>query len=248
MKVSVTNSMNQMLDPLNLLLLAAAIFAFWRLYSVLGTRTGNERTPFDPRIEKPDARETLPPAPVTDLKPASSSENLPKPVRMPEETPPVWAGFAPEDSPVAASLERIAAADRGFAPKRFLEGAKIAYEMVVEAFAKGDKSALKPLLGREVFDGFSRAIDSRNASGQKLVSRFVGIDKAEIIAAELVGSRAALTLRLVSEMISSTTDRDGKIVDGDPNEVRQVTDVWTFERDVTSQDPNWKLVATEEPA
>jgi predicted lipid-binding transport protein (Tim44 family) len=162
--------------------------------------------------------------------------------------PPVWKGFAEDGSPLAAALDRMAENDPSFTPRSFVDGAKLAYEMIIEAFAKGDKPALKSLLSRDVFDGFASAIDSRLALGQRVESRFVGIDKAKIQQASLNGRKATITMEFVSELISATYDEAGEVIDGDPKEIRQVTDVWTFERDVGSRDPNWKLVATEAPA
>jgi predicted lipid-binding transport protein (Tim44 family) len=237
------NNKSHMFDPLNLLLLAAAVFIFWRLYAVLGARTGSERPPFDPFSEKP-AKPLAPPREASLSQPEETKPKTPEPVELPT---PVWKGFAAEGSSIAAALESLVKADGSFAPKGFLAGAKLAYEMIIEAYARGDKAALKPLLNRDVFDGFSRAIDARNAEGQKLQTRFVGISKTEITGAEVTGNRAALTVTFVSEMISASVDKSGKVIDGDPNEVREVTDVWTFERDVSSRDPNWRLVATEDP-
>jgi predicted lipid-binding transport protein (Tim44 family) len=161
---------------------------------------------------------------------------------------PVWIGYAEEGSSLAEGIERIAAADREFTPASFLSGAKLAYEMVVTAFAQGDKPTLKNLLSREVYDGFAGAIDNREKAGEKLDSRFVGIDKADLVSAELTGRRALVTVKFVSELISATTNRAGDVIEGDPKQIREITDVWTFERDVGSRDPNWKLVATESPA
>jgi predicted lipid-binding transport protein (Tim44 family) len=124
----------------------------------------------------------------------------------------------------------------------------MAYEMIIDGFAKGDKAALKNLLSKDVFEGFARAIDERQAQGHRVESRFVGIDKATIQSASLLGGKkAAITMAFVSELITATYDRAGEVIDGDPKEIREVTDVWTFERDVTSRNPNWKLVATEAP-
>ncbi|HLF21451.1 MAG TPA: Tim44/TimA family putative adaptor protein, partial [Aestuariivirga sp.] len=145
-------------------------------------------------------------------------------------------------------LERLAKTDPQFSPKSFIDGARIAYEMIVDAFARGDKTALKPLLARDVYDGFAKAIDAREAEGQKLESRFVGIDKAEFAAVDLNGKRAAITVKFVSELISATLSKSGAVIEGDPKQVREIADVWTFERDVGSRDPNWKLAATDEPA
>jgi predicted lipid-binding transport protein (Tim44 family) len=233
--------MNQVFDPLNLLLLAVALVVFLRLRAVLGRRTGNERPPLDPYAARRG----------TQAKPNGDGSGkviaLPRGndntvVDAPRE--PVWTGYAEEGSGLAQGLEKIAASDSSFSPKAFLDGAKAAYEMIVTAFAQGDKQTLKPLLARDVFDGFAGAIDEREREGRRMDSRFVGIDKAMLTAADLIGKRATVTVRFVSQLISATLDRAGDVIEGDPKEIREVTDVWTFERDVTSRDPNWKLAAT----
>jgi predicted lipid-binding transport protein (Tim44 family) len=162
-----------------------------------------------------------------------------------EPAPPVWTGYAEAGSELAAGLEKIAAHDPSFAPKSFVEGAKAAYEMIIDGFASGDKATLKNLLSKDVFDGFARAIDERAAQGLRVGSRFVGIDKAVIQSASLSGNKASITLQFVSELITATYNKADEVIDGDPGHVQEVTDVWTFERDVTSQDPNWRLVATQ---
>jgi predicted lipid-binding transport protein (Tim44 family) len=117
--------------------------------------------------------------------------------------------------------------------------------MIVTAFAEGDRRNLRNLLSREVYDGFEAAIREREARGEKAQTRFVSIDKADIVAAELRGRTAQITLRFLSQLVSVTHDRTGAVIDGSPDKVAEVTDVWTFARDVSSRDPNWKLVATE---
>ena len=239
--------MDQAFDPLNLLILAIAVVIFFRLRSVLGRRTGNERPPFDPFAArrrngaapgKPDEA----PGNVITLPRARSAEAKPQEA---EPATPVWTGFAEEGTPLAKGLEGIAGADREFSAESFIAGAKVAYEMVVTAFAQGDKPTLKNLLSREVYDGFAAAIDNREKAGEKLDSRFVGIDKAELVSAELNSRKAVITVKFVSQLISATTNRAGEVIDGDPKQIREITDVWTFERDTSSRDPNWKLVATE---
>jgi predicted lipid-binding transport protein (Tim44 family) len=136
-------------------------------------------------------------------------------------------------------------ADPGFDPAEFLDGAKGAYEMIVAAFAAGDEETLKQLLGDDVLDGFERAIAEREERGEVLQSTLVSIDKADIIEAEVKGKQALVTIKFVSELISVTRDEDGDVVEGDPKKVREVTDIWTFAREVASRNPNWKLVATE---
>ena len=142
-------------------------------------------------------------------------------------------------------LRAIKDADPSFEPKTFVDGAKMAYEMIVMAYADGDRKTLKNLLSREVYDGFVAAIADREGRSEKIQSSFVGIDKADIVSAEMKGGEAHVTLRIVSELISATRNKAGEVIDGDPETVAEVKDVWTFARDTRSRDPNWKLVATE---
>ncbi|ESW90834.1 calcium-binding protein [Mesorhizobium sp. LSJC269B00] len=221
--------------------LIAAVVIFFQLRNVLGRRTGSERPPFDPytasRTEK-DA--TQKPENVV---------SLPR-KRMPGETAAeTYAAidaFAKPDTDLNKGLRAIKDNDPSFDPKVFVDGAKMAYEMIVMAYADGDRKTLKNLLSREVFDGFVAAIGDREAKAEKIQSSFVGIDKADIVSAEMKGSEAHITLRIVSELISATRDKAGAVIDGDPETVAEVKDVWTFARDTRSRDPNWKLVATEE--
>jgi predicted lipid-binding transport protein (Tim44 family) len=117
--------------------------------------------------------------------------------------------------------------------------------MIVTAFATGDRKSLKNLLSREVYDGFETAIRDRESKGETIENKFVSLDNADIIGAELRGNTAQVTVQFVSQLISATRDKAGNVIDGSPDKVTEVTDVWTFARDVSSRDPNWKLVATE---
>jgi predicted lipid-binding transport protein (Tim44 family) len=238
-------------DPLNLLLLAIALVVFWRLKSVLGTRTGNERPPADP-IGTGRAGETSRTSGEANGKvlqfPKSEEGGIQTGAAEPSVPVEVWAGIAEPGSDLALGLEKLAASDAAFNPGVFVEGAKLAYEMIIDGFAKGDKAALKNLLSKDVFDGFAKAIDNRELEGQRIESRFVGIDKAAIMAAGVSGNKASITMQFISEMISATYDKSGAVVDGDPKQIREITDVWTFERDVTSRNPNWKLSATQAQA
>ena len=233
-------------DPLNILLLAVALVVFWRLKSVLGTRTGTEKPPFDPFEAKPREQAKPQDGNGSVVQFPKSTSPAPAPAENDREpAPPVWAGYAEAGSELAATLETFADKDPSFTPRSFVEGAKAAYEMIIEGFAKGDKPLLKNLLSKDVFDGFARAIDERAAQGHRVESRFVGIDKAVIQSASLIGNKASITLEFVSELITATYNKAGDVVDGDPGHVQEVTDVWTFERDITSRDPNWKLAATQ---
>jgi predicted lipid-binding transport protein (Tim44 family) len=221
-----------LLDPLNIILLAAAAFVVWRLFGVLGQRTGNEGTGFDP-FAKPS------PAPVKDSDSRPDTRSDPA-----QAAKPVWEGVTQEGTDLARSLEDIAKSDPSFNVPQFLGGAKLAYEMILEAYAKGDKPTLKPLLAREVMDEFSAAIDDRMAAGHTAFLQFVGVKNASVEHAALVGKRAQVTVAFLSEMISATVDRNGETVDGDQKGIRDIADRWTFERDVSSRDPNWRLIDT----
>ena len=116
--------------------------------------------------------------------------------------------------------------------------------MIVLAFANGDRRSLKDLLSSEVYESFDAVIKDREKLEQKSETRFVSTDKAELIGAEVRDRAAQLTVRFVSQMISITRDKTGAIVDGNPEKISDITDVWTFARDISSRDPNWKLVGT----
>jgi predicted lipid-binding transport protein (Tim44 family) len=146
--------------------------------------------------------------------------------------------------PLEAGLARIKAVDRSFREREFVKGARGAFEMVVEAFANGDGKILKSLLDGPVYENFASAIREREKAGQTLETTLVGIDEAEIIGAELQGRYAVVTVKFVTGQVNATRDASGEIVDGDPNNVVQVTDIWTFSRDARSSDPNWLLIAT----
>lgn len=243
--------MNEIFDPLNLVLAAIALMVVWRLRSVLGQRTGTERPPSDPYAppRRPNGSAPIETGSGKVLEFPSNKEESAKKVEVDlEPKAPIWTGFAKAASPLATGFEKLLQADPAFSPKEFLEGAKLAYEMIVEAFAKGDKPALKNLLSKEVFDGFSKAIDSRSQAGEKLDFQFVGFEKVDFVSVSLAGKRASVAVKFASQMISATHDKAGALIDGNPREVRDITDIWTFERDVAQKDPNWRVVATETQA
>jgi predicted lipid-binding transport protein (Tim44 family) len=235
-------------DIYTIIFLALAVFIFLRLRSVLGQRTGRERPPFNPFAARESRPGPVPDKPVSDkvvaLQPRTVDAAAAKPV---EDKPAVdrWKGIAPADSVVAKGLDAIAAADTTFDAQHFVTGARGAYEMIVTAYAEGDRRTLKNLLARDVFDGFESVIRERETRGETSETRFVSIDSTDLIAAEQRGKTAQLTVRFVSKLVSVTRDKDGNVTDGNPEKVTDVTDVWTFARDTTSRDPNWKLVATE---
>jgi predicted lipid-binding transport protein (Tim44 family) len=238
--------MSDIFDIYTLLFLVLAVVIFIRLRSVLGRRTGTERQPYDRYTRTDPKRPTDVNEPVVAL-PRGAPGRAPVEASGPsaEDIEARLGRHASKDSPLGQSLTGLMRADPAFDPNHFLDGAKTAYEMVVMAFAEGDEATLKQLLGNEVYDGFQRAIREREGRGEKMESSLVGIDKADIIEAEVKNRTAYVTVKFVSELVSVTRDGDGEVVEGDPKKVREVTDIWTFARDFASRNPNWKLVATE---
>jgi predicted lipid-binding transport protein (Tim44 family) len=226
--------MLSVMDPFNFVLLVVAAIVAWRLWAVLGTRTGLEKPPIvlRPTPEKPGVD--------------TAQSPLEGEILEPDSKKPVWFGHAEEGSEIAKGLAAIANRAPGFTASSFVRGANAAYEMVLEAFAKADKQALKPLLSRELFESFAGAIDSRKADNKNMTFQFVGVKSAVLKRAVLTGNKALIDVDFAAEMISATMDKAGTVVDGDAKSIRTVTDLWTFERDVTSKDPNWKLVATDD--
>lgn len=230
--------MNEVFDIYTVIFLVLAVFILLRLRSVLGTRTGSERPPYDPYAPR-------------EAQPARANENvvtLPTRAETPTEiVPPAdrWKGVAEPGSTTARGLDAIAAADPEFEPGSFLQGARTAYEMIVTAFAGGDTKTLKGLLTKDVYESFAAAIAERERRGETVQTTFVSIDKAAIREAEMNGATAQIEVRFTSQLVTVTRDRDGAITDGSPDKVTEVVDKWTFARDADSRDPNWKLVSTE---
>jgi predicted lipid-binding transport protein (Tim44 family) len=236
--------MSDVFDIYTIIFLALAVFIFLRLRSVLGQRTGRERPPYSAPegIRRPV--DTVVPLPQ---RPTGVSEPQPRTAEAAPQAPAAerWKDIAEAGSAVATGLDAIAAADEDFDAKHFITGARTAYEMIVTAFAGGDRRQLRNLLSREVFDGFDAAISERERKSETAETRFVSIDGSTITAAELRNRTAQITVRFVSKLVSATRDRSGAVIDGSADKVTDVTDVWTFARDISSRDPNWKVVATE---
>lgn len=241
--------MSEAFDVYTLLFLVLAVVIFIRLRNVLGRRTGNERQPYDPytstETTRSDGKRTDEPVVALPRGRSARAKTAEEPGPSLADIEAKLGRHATKDSRLGKSLTALMRADPGFDPGQFLDGAKGAYEMVVMAFAQGDEETLKNLLGDDVFDGFSRAISEREERGEKHESNLVGIDKADIIEAEVKNRIAYVTVKFVSDLVSVTRDSDGEVVEGDPKKVREVTDIWTFARDTASRNPNWKLVATE---
>lgn len=227
------------MDFMTLIFLAVAVIIFFRLRSVLGTRTGHERDPLDKKwpvvikeIKKPadwkkEGEKTLLPSSVFSSPPDDRPEGV--------ET----------GSALASSLKLISGADPKFSAPHFLSGALTAYELIVTAFAKGGREKLRPLLSAEIYETFNEEISEREKKGETVDFHFIGITKAEMIEAALKGEVAQIGVRFISKLVQATRDAKGEVIEGDATAATEVSDIWTFERKTSSRDPNWKLVATD---
>ena len=235
--------MDEFFDLPTLIVIAVAVFVLFRLRSVLGTRTGNERPPLERRkpAEAAASEETVVPIrPRGAGNPELNDELRTRKIEAEIEQ-------ASKNNPeLAEGLRAVAGADNTFTPKSFLEGAKQAYEMIVTAFATGDRQTLKNLLEKDVFDGFQRAIADREAAGQTVDFTFVGLPQTEIFEAEYDKKNVMLTVRFHAEVVSATRDKDGNLVEGNADQVQTIADEWTFARNPKSRDPNWKVVTTSQ--
>ena len=207
-----------------------AAFLVLRLRSVLGRRTGNERRPDPTLFRRP---QPPPPEPVGDKVAGFGNRGGPPPLVTP----------TPADA-VAAGFERIHGVDPSFDPAVFLQGARVAFETIVGAFAAGDKSRLRPLLADDVYKPFGAAIDERVAAGETLETRVLQLKGQDIVESGLAGRTARVTVKFVSDQINVLRAHDGSVVDGHPEDPAEKTDFWTFARDTRSNDPNWVLVTT----
>jgi predicted lipid-binding transport protein (Tim44 family) len=231
--------MSGFFDVYSIIFLIIAVVIFMRLGSVLGRRTGNEPSPYETRVKTPPAgarNDNVVALPPRDRAAAAQSEPADLETLIKHATP---------GTPLHDGLVAISKASPDFDPEHFLTGAKAAYEMIVTAFAQGDRTTLKNLLANDVYEGFVAAIAEREKREQKAELTFVGIEEAKLVSAELDGTNARVALRFLAELISCTRDKNGNVVEGDATEVQTIRDAWTFAHDVTSRDPNWKLVATE---
>ncbi len=250
--------MDGKIDIFTIMFLVLAVVIILKLRSVLGRRTGDDEA----RIDR-NRQRALERAQAAGKNGAAND----KVVALPRRDRPDQAGettaaataaaaaaeervraFAGGDGNLEDGLLSIVRADRSFDPEGFLKGARQAYEMIVTAFAEGNRKALRTLLSKEVFDGFAGAISDREARGEIIDQSFVGINKADLLEAELKNGTAHVTVKFVSELISATRDRAGAVIYGDTKKIKEVVDIWTFAREVASRDPNWRLIATQAPS
>ena len=212
--------------PFDIILVAmVAAFIFLRLRSELGKKTGNEPQPPAAGQRAPGRQDQDPD--YSDVAPVEAE------VIDLEENPSLRHAYMD-----------IRRADPSFDVGQFMEGAKAAYGMILDAFWKGDKQTLKDFLDESVLTKFEGAIDSLNADELKVDNQLLEVTKAEVVTAELVGKMAQLTVHFTSEVVAVTRNKDGKVVQGDASDAVEMNDNWTFARDTKSREPGWTLVAT----
>lgn len=222
----------QMLDML--VLLALAVFFISRLRNILGKQIDDTKKP-DPKNARNQQR-------VIHLRDVKNPDNIAAAVAQVDDDAPLLADIGDPD--VSKGLMDIKSAEPGFNMREFLGGAKMAFEMIVEAYAKGDKSQLRVLLSKEMYADFEESIDVAKNSDTRPETTLVAIQSADVVRARLNGKTAEITVNFVSEQITVERDKAGGIVSGDPSKTELVSDEWTFAREVRSPNPNWTLVAT----
>lgn len=210
-----------------------AAFLVYRLGSVLGKRTGHERQadPFDARSGRgPKAAEK---DNVVSM-PSRGDNTVPEAEKEP-------------DTPLGAAITQIKLADPSFTRESFIKGARSAFEMIITAYALGDLKTLRTLLSDEVYADFETVIGARERAGRTQETTLVGIDSAEFLEARLDGDNAIITVKYESQQVNATREESGEVLEGDPNKVEKVTDIWTFSRNLRASDPNWTLIGTASP-
>lgn len=209
-----------------------AAFLVLRLRGVLGRRDGHKGgrpDPFTPDRDSEQNEDTV--------------VHLPDRSSLEAESGTPGTGGRPEDS-LEAGLMDIRNVDPRFDRKEFTSGARIAFELILSAYAEGNTKTLKSMLSPEVYGNFARSIGDRERAGETLEDTLVGISTIDIVEAYMEDHTAFITAKLISDQINATRDENGDVVDGDPNAVIEVTDFWTFSHDTQTRDPNWTLVAT----
>ncbi|WP_271079476.1 Tim44/TimA family putative adaptor protein [Aurantiacibacter sp. MUD61] len=210
-----------------------AAFLGMRLYSVLGRKAEHEEELIANRLERAQQE--------ADAE-ADAQQKAAAPAGEPARTERALAGFSPA---IESGLRDIQAADRSFELLPFLEGAKGAYEVVLDAFWRGDKEELRDLCDDDVYESFVAAIDDREANGLKLDNRLIRIEDETVHSAVLDGKIARIAVRFVADIASVTRDKDGNVVAGSLDDAIESRDIWTFSRDTRSSDPNWLLDETD---
>lgn len=225
----------QMLDML--VLLALAIFFISRLRNVLGKQIDDPKKP--DRKSQPGQQQRV--IHLRDVKNPEAAAAAAA-IEQVEDDAPLLADIGDPD--VSKGLMDIKSAEPGFNVREFVSGAKMAFELVVDAYAKGDKPQLRSLLSKDIYEDFEVALEAEKKKDSRTETTLVAVESADIIAASLKGKTAEITVSFVSEQVTVERNKDGEITEGDPSVTELVNDEWTFAREVRAPNPNWILVAT----
>ncbi len=221
-----------------------AVLVLGRLWTLLGRRREDESQRPNPFAAPPEA----PPPPPTTQSPAPGEDSAEaigaSHAALDSAVPNKALTYEVAPTSLAGVLLQIKAVDATFAEKPFLAGAKAAFGLIVDSFAKGDHERLERLVAPDVFARFKQALEDRLAAQQTQESRIERLTDASLTAARLDGTRAFLTVDFTSHQVNVTRDAEGRVVAGDPDHPEEVRDVWVFARDLASHDPNWQLVET----
>jgi predicted lipid-binding transport protein (Tim44 family) len=224
--------MSDQIDLTTIVFALVAVFVVWKMRTILGTRNESNPNPA-PRPQNGSSSTS------TELANRSAANASNDDLR--------WMPFAAFGTEMWQRLDEISKIDSSFNPREFVEGSKMAYDMILKGFSGGDLAALKPLLGKDVFESFSAAVSERRHKKAQLETTLVSIDRSEMKEVKIEGKSAQIVMRFVAKVISVTRDENGLVLEGAPDKVTEVVDVWTFQRDLNSYDPNWRLISTEEP-
>ncbi len=216
-----------------IILALIAGFILLRLRSILGDKSGNDNPGYFTKVKLPLSGQQ---EPVVQLDEKSLK------LKSREEADPYLQALA--QGPIADTLETLKTKDPIFTATGFLQGARMAYEMVFDAFAKGDKQTLSMLLAPPIYLHFNQDIDTRETSALKTETTLVSVKAQDITQASLDKNVARLAVRFISEQVTLTRNISGDILEGNPSEWHHVEDEWIFERDITSKNPNWKIIET----
>ena len=221
-------------DILIFALIALALIL--KLKSVLGTRSGNETPQNNPFAYQAEGK-AVKPAHINN----GTAEDAGYTVVV---NPDLIAAEFNKEGAIAAGLEEIAEADRDFDINEFMDGAQYAFELIVTSFAQGARDDLKPLLSPKLYEDFNNTIKARELVGHSAQTEIHRITEAKIIEAHLGGTMAYITVSYTVEQTSVTRDKAGAVIEGNPDKISTVKDIWTFMRDTRAEDLNWLLIET----
>ncbi len=219
----------QYIDIIFLVIIAGLLI--YRLAKVLGSNS--DEADNDNSLQKAESKEKEPNKVVNFVAQASTGI-----AGIPEEE-------EIKKDPIKAVFYKMYSIDKSFNPEKFLQGAKGAFEMIVDAFGKGDEETLKNLVSKDVFKSFSKAIEDYKKKNQKIEQALIGFNEAKIIKADLKETNAELTVEFITEQSKAVMDEEGNVIEGDAVMISTVKDIWVFAKDLESSSPNWTLISTK---